>query len=187
MVYAIVGVPASIVFGIASDGVRPWVVLALLDACAIAFCLTSVVASEGWQYVSMVLLTLLCNAFFIVMPAFTQRYSPPELFGTAYGLALAAIGVLQMVAVEVENALSNLISSGASDGVVGKLLVWTAIVAVTAVANLWVWQGYPPPKLGTITMAYVREAQATPSASDRLAGSCKGYGTMLTSPTSSTC
>ena len=43
--------------------------------------------------------------------------------------------------------------------VVGKLVMWTALIAVCSAAHLSVWHCKPPPRLGSVTMDVVREAQ----------------------------
>ena len=43
--------------------------------------------------------------------------------------------------------------------VVMKLILWTALLVVFALANQWAWRTKPPPALGTVTMEVVYSAK----------------------------
>ena len=52
----------------------------------------------------------LATCYWLLMPGLAQRYSPPELFGTVYGAIFGLIGLFQMVATPLQNALADAIA-----------------------------------------------------------------------------
>ena len=93
------------------------------------------------------------------------RHTPAELFGTVFGAISAAIGVLQICIIAMQDSAAMWIAPDKEDDrVVCKLTVWMMLILITSSLNLAAWHYRPPPALGTVTMALVRKQVAAGGA-----------------------
>ena len=162
MIFTFFGLPVSLGYGAIADRAPSWATIAMWDATSLLFFACSILPFIGAQYASMLFLTALANVYYLVCPPLIMLYSPSELFGTLFGLLQAVIGILQIMLVYVEDAAFAALMPG--DGreagrVVMKLILWTALLFVFALANQWAWRTKPPPALGTVTMEVVYSAK----------------------------
>lgn len=161
LVFAVGGIPVSLVGGLLADSAPPSATVVVWDLTAAVFTCVTIVNNRGAQYASMGVLTVLANVYYLATPPLVMFYAPAELFGTLFGALQALIGVLQILLVSLEDAIASALAGGVehqSERVVGKLLFWTAAIVVLSAANLLAWRSSPPPALGSVTMADVRKA-----------------------------
>lgn len=167
ILYEAVGIPACILFGVVADRFGPVHAMIVADLVAFGFLLTSVVPTFGAQIACQCFFTLVANIFYLLGPALLQRYSPPALFGTMLGIVYAVYGVVQVGLVTLQSTVLKLAlpdtpgdPSPVRWRVVTALLVWCVLTVVIAGSNYAIWQRVRPPRLGSVTMAHVREARA---------------------------
>lgn len=105
-------------------------------------------------------MTMIVNAFGVLIPKFCILFMPPQCLGTAMGLQMAGLGLSQLVVTPGVKAFCNAMFTG---GVARFRAAFAVLGGYSVLAGVAMYVFYAVmvlPQAGSITLASVRRRQA---------------------------
>jgi len=163
--YAVMGAACVLTFGAVVDRIGLYKAVAWLGVPTVINCICFSVPRVDVQVIAQVLLSLIANTWFVILPRFCISYGPPQLFGSLQGIFCVILGLGQIILTRVGTwacwSVVMLVHPVNPPPVLHFLLtidLWCFGTMVGTVSLCWYWWYYPFPKTSQTTMADVHNA-----------------------------